>query len=257
MGQSTKAVLQLLLIVLGLATLLIWQIPPHPNAAVWGARVGCTLGFVGVIWLLWRVSRRREALPDLLGKAAGSYFERDGFCFAFAPVVAQGQCWMQVFFQNRYERPCRGRFVLKPPARNFSLGRWPLPTVDVEVDCDGAAFGVHRQPWPIPTTLQGKLAKCEVAGAVRYPAGRGRLMRYREGMRTGTPGGDVGRAVATLGMAAVGGLYISRPANVKIRLPTGAAAAAEPGTEPVTQILWRPDVPTGGFPVLPVEAGEE
>jgi hypothetical protein len=240
--------------VFGITAVVAWFIQKVPAEIVWTLRIGAGLATVALVWLLWRFGRRRpEVLPDLLARVVPNYFERDGFCFAFVPAVTQdGQCWMQVFFQNRFEHPCRGRAVLKPPSRNFSLGRWPLQTVDVTVECEGAAFGVARVPWPIPAKLQGKLAKCEVAGAAKFPNGRGKLMRYHDGLRAGAVGGDIGRALLTVGALAGGAIVVSRPARMQFKLPHGVREDVVPGAGPATQILWRPDLPTGGFPVLPV-----
>ncbi len=256
MGQSARAVLQAVVLFVGIAAVISWCPLGMPTAAAWAMRLGTT-GVTGTAgWLLWRYGRRRaEVLPDLLARTAGNYFERDGFCFAFVPgVTADGQSWMRVFFQNRFERPCRGRAVLRPPSRHLSLGRWPLPTVDVTVDCDGAAFGVYRTPWPVPAKLQGRVAKCDVAGAVRYPNGRGQMVRFRDGLRAGSAGGDLAKAALTVSMAAVGGLYVSRPARMQVKLPLGVGERPADGAAASVQILWRPDLPTGGFPVLPAAA---
>ena len=253
MGQSIKAILQLVLVVLVLVSVVVWGAPRHPDATVWAWRFGGPAGVALLGVVLVRSTRRREVLPDLLARAAGGrYFERDGLCFAFSLVAdGDGRPWMRVFFQNRYERPCAARIVLKPPQRTLGIGRWPMATIAVTVDCDGAAFGVHRTPWPVPAKLQGRSARCDVAAKARYPNGRGKLMRYREGIRAGVPGSDVGRAALMLGAAAVGSLYLSEPAHWRVRLPTGLPEFDPTGETATTEILWRPDLPTGGFPIEP------
>lgn len=253
MGQSVKAILQLVLLVGVFAALFAWGAPRHPDGVVWAFRIGCPLGVALLGWVLVRSTRRREALPDLLARATGGYFERDGLCFGFVPArTTDGRQWLFVYFHNRYERPCKARIVLKPPSRNLWFGRWPMTTVDVTVACDGAGFGIHRTPWPIPAKLQGRSARFDVACRPAYPSGRGKLMRYREGARAGVPGSDLGRAALALGGAAVGTLAISRPARWRIRLPRGGVDGVLDGATASTEILWRPDLPTGGFPVLPV-----
>ena len=256
MGQSVQAILQLFTLALTITGILAWGAPRHPDRVVWALRLGCPIGVALFAWMFVRVKNRRENLPDLLAQAfgRGRYFERDGLCFAFRPVLTtDGRCWMQVYFQNRYERPCVARIVLRPPSRTFWIGRWPMQAIDVTVECDGAAFGVHRTPWPVPFKLQGRTAKFDTACRARYPQGRGRLLRFREGARTGVPGSDLGAAAMALGAAAVGSLYISRPARWRVRLPKGVADGVMPGAIASTEILWRPDLPTGGFPVLPIE----
>ena len=255
MGQSVKAVLQLVLLVLVFAAVLAWGVPRHPDGVVWTFRLGSPVCVALLGWVLVRSTRRREVLPDLLAQATGGYFERDGLCFGFAPArTIDGGQWLFVYFQNRYERLCEARIVLKPPSRNLWFGRWRMTTVDVTVVCDGAAFGVHRTPWPIPAKLQGRSARFDVACRTAYPSGRGKRLRYREGARAGVPGSDLGRAALALGGAAVGTLAISRPARWRIRLPRGSVEGVLPGATASTQILWRPDPPTGGFPVVPIRS---
>jgi len=58
-------------------------------------------------WVFARPTRGPEA-PDLLPDVADNYFERDGLCFAPKIDVRAGLCWFHVYFQNRYDRPCRG-----------------------------------------------------------------------------------------------------------------------------------------------------
>ena len=258
MGQSVKAVLQLVTGVLAIATLFAWALPLHPDWTVWAARVGFPAGAVALGWGLYRTSRRKEPLPDLLARTAGAYFERDGMCFGFVPAItADKACWMQVFFQNRYDKPCAARIVLRPPGRKLGFGRWPMTTVDVTVECEGAAFGVHRTPWPVPVKLQGRTARFDVACRTEYPDSRGKLMRFREGKRAGLPGGDLGRAAVALGAAAVGALVISRPARWQVSLPKGVTESAPANAAASTEILWRPDIPHGQSPAAPPRACDE
>jgi len=257
MGQSVKAILQLILIIAGLAAVILWtdgSIKPSPAVTLF--RFLTAAVSLLIIVVLWRNARRKETLPDHLAKAARSYFERDGFCFAFVPVVQNGVFLMQVFFQNRYARPCTARVVLQPPVKSFGIRRLPIPGIDVDVDCDGGAFGVCRLPWPISAEMQGRKVAFEIACATRYPQGRGKLLRYREGLRAGTPGSGR-RAAATAGLLLVGVVSVSRPATFTFKLPTGIAEETPPGIEPVVEILYRPDLPTGGFPVIPVGASRE
>lgn len=256
MGQSIKAILQLILIIAGITALILWtddSIKPSPTLTIF--RIATPAVSVLIIVILWRNSRRKETLPDHLAQACRSYFERDGLCFAFIPLVQNGICWMQIYFQNRYARPCNARVVLQPPVKSFGIRRLPLAGIDVDVHCDGGAFGVYRIPWPIDAKMQGRKVACEIACATHYPQGRGKLLRYREGLRAGVPGS--GRNVAaTAGLLLVGVVSVSRPATVTLTLPTGVAEQIPPGLEPVAEILFTPDLPTGGFPIVPIAVSQ-
>jgi hypothetical protein len=248
-GQSLKAILQLIAIVAGTFALFAWFDSNHPDEIVWATRIGAPAIVIAISWLLIRNMRRKEILPDMLAKITPQYFEANGLSFAFVPAIADGICWMHVFFQNRYEKMCQARIVLTPP-KTFFLGRSKTQGIDIQIDCEGAAFGVHRTPWPINQKLQGKTVKCEVGCTNRYPTGAGKLMRFREGLRCSPPSSGVARAAATAGFALVGVIRISRPSTVTLRMPAGVAVEIPAGIEDATEILWRPDLPTGGFPVV-------
>jgi hypothetical protein len=256
MGESLKAILQLIFVIAVITVALSWGISPLTFKTAWEMRIGGIVIAGATGWVFISNARRKETLPDMLGQITPRYFERGGFCFAFSLVVHDRTAWMQVFFQNRYERACQARVVLTPP-KTFFLNRAKTQGIDAEITCDGAAFGVYRAPWPINEKLQGKKISCEVACSASYPAGSGRLVRFREGMRCGTPRSDLSRAAATLGLAAVGVVRVSRPATVRLQMPKGVAAEISSSVTPTMEILWRPDLPTGGFPVLPVSPSDQ
>lgn len=249
MGQSVKAVLQLLLIVAVIGAIVAWN-DDKPDIVTQCFRYGGSAAAIGIIYLLWKASSRKELLPDVLLRQCGSYFERNGLCFGFSTFVSNGVCWLNVFFQNRYERPCQGRIVLQPPIKSFGIRRLPLDAIDLDVDCEGGACAVWRIPWPIPAQLQGRKLACDVAGDASYPQGAGKLLRWREGLRAGSPGGTGRRAAATAGLLLVGVVSISSPAKAHLRLPSGVAETTPPGLTPVFELLYRPELPTGGFPVV-------
>ena len=204
MGTSVKAILQLAMIISAIGALIIWALPnDQPDGITWCFRLGFPAMAIFLIVILAREAGREEILPDLLLQRTGSYFEQGGFCFGFVPIVINGISWMQIYFHNRYERPCSARVVLQPPREYFLGKQLRLLPIDVKVECGGAEFGVCRAPWPIPRRLQGKKKKYEVACDVKYPRGRGKLLRFREGGRVGTPGE----------------IYFSRTASLTVILP--------------------------------------
>jgi hypothetical protein len=251
MGQSLKALVQLGLIISGAIAFCAWVIQFRIQPVSPSSLFGSTAVFGALLSLLILDARRRERLPDLLLKESGSYFEKDGFCFALSPIAVDGRCWMRIFFQNRYANGCDARVVLQAKASFWSL---TTPgSADVNIHCEGGAFGVCGFNFPIPRKCQGKTLKFELAAESNYPNGRGKKLRFRDGLRVGTPPTAIGTALSatmTVGLAMVGALVISKPAHVKISLPTDVAETIPEGQSLNQQIIWRPDAPTGGFPVI-------
>ncbi|NQT14902.1 MAG: hypothetical protein HQ582_19260, partial [Planctomycetes bacterium] len=178
------------------------------------------LGFaavaVGGVLVALLVIYRGGTAPDLLREQFGSCFERDGLCFVFAPSVDKGVFVLNVWFQNRYVRACQARISL-------TLRRLPreerVPW-HVEIDCDDGAFGATRVPWGIPVVFQGAEHRFDVHACVRYPRGRGKTLRFREGAAVGLPPSDIPRwrrflrMALILGAACVGQAWWSTPAHV-------------------------------------------
>ena len=249
MGQSVKAILQLTLIVGAVVGLCAWVISDRPDDAVWVTRFAAPAVALVAGFILFRAATRKDLAPDMLRDQFGSYFERDGLCFAPVVAVAEGRCFFNAYFQNRYSGACAAELIFQP-GKKF-IGRHNVPTVAFEVDCPGGAFGVVRIPYPVPGEYQGRQVSFDVVARTRYPAGAGKLLRFREGMRVGTPSSSSAAVAKTVGLLAVGVISYSKAANCTLMLPTGVAATNVGEAAMETEILWQPDLPTGGFPVGP------
>ena len=57
---------------------------------------------IGSLAILSVLIDAKDKVPDLLRQTCGTYFERDGFCFAIVPAASEGQGRLDVYFQNRY-----------------------------------------------------------------------------------------------------------------------------------------------------------
>jgi hypothetical protein len=250
MGQSVKAILQLAVVVSVIAAILVWVAPYRVNATDWAFRFALPALVLGLGYVLVRDSRRKDILPDLLREKFARYFECDGLCFGVAPAVIDGAGWMLLFVQNRYEKACSGRIVIQPPAKFLGLGKSEVPGIDLAVECDGGAFELYQIPWPMPQSFGGRKVKFQVAASCSYPSGRGKLMRFRDGMRVGTPGGGAVNAAVTGGLLLIGVIHISKPASISFVLPSGITRPGPHNIPVVHKTLWRPDLPTGGFPVV-------
>jgi len=124
-----------------------------------------------------------ERLPDLLRERVGTYFERDGLCFApMFETTPAGECVMALYFQNRYAGTAQARVRVSPPRRALWLTRHRLPTPTFAFDCPGGAFGVARTAFPIPGKYQGRRLAFRIHADATYPQGCGDLLRIRTGV---------------------------------------------------------------------------
>ncbi|WP_148593773.1 hypothetical protein [Aquisphaera giovannonii] len=229
--------LALLLIIGMIGGVMAWM----TDGATWRPIVGfpaLTVGSLGI--LLWSLIREDEA-PDLMRQACGSYFERDGFCFAVVPAVADGQARLDVYFQNRFEKACLAHVAIRP-SQKFFLNRGSIQAIAVPIECDGGAFGVARIPWGVPSKYQGQRQSLDVAASTEYPTGRGRMIRFRDGVRVGKATSSLWPNVLTVAAAATGTFYLSRPARLKFRLPKGVNEAVPEDARIRVETLWRPPI---------------
>lgn len=235
MGESGKAVLALLMIVGMIGTVMAWM----TDGAPWPALAGfpaLAVGSLGV--LLWSLMRK-DKYPDLLRQRCGGYFERDGFCFAIVPAAEEGQARLDVYFQNRFENPCQAQVVIRP-SQQFFLNRRPIEMLTVEILCEGAAFGVASVPWAVPAKYQGKKQSFDIGAGVEYPAGRGAMGRYRDGLRVGKAGSRPWSGVLTLSGAVAGIVVLHQPAKIRVQLPRGVAEDVPEDATIRVETLWMP-----------------
>jgi hypothetical protein len=213
-----------------------WLAPLYVNPSVWAVRVGAPLAGAAVAAVLLLAPPARRVNDDLLARAVPDYFERGGFCFGPRFVTDGGSCYFCVYFQNHFSGPATARIDIRPDAGWFGLNRPALAPADIAVECPGGAFGVAWMQYGVPRELQGQRVEFRVAAGVDYLQGPGR--RLSSG--AGTP---------------VGPLRGGRPGASQfwVRLPVDVPVVGPATVEVATAILWQPDLPTGGFQVLPVK----
>src|SRR5687768_13640708 len=131
--EFTKGLLCLIVLAGVVATLFAWG-ESRPNASTWTYRIAGPAAAVAALGAFMAIHFWRDSAPDFLYSAAGEYFDRDGFCFAFAAGREEDAFVLHVLFQNRFERPCKGRLGLRP-ARGFFLTRSKIDTIRCDVEC--------------------------------------------------------------------------------------------------------------------------
>ncbi|MFI5379697.1 MAG: hypothetical protein ACHRHE_10395 [Tepidisphaerales bacterium] len=251
MNQSLKSIIALLILIALACSVFAWTIG-RPDVTTWSFRLGAPVVTIALGWVLIRSEFRKDIVPDHLRKAFGSFFESDGLSFATAVQVENGICFLLIFFQNRYQRSCEAEIELKPAPGSFSILCPKIDRVRVPLNVGPAEFGFVRVPYPVPAKYQGKTLRYDVAANVKYPAGHGRMLRFRDGARVG-PISVVPQAVHSafsLLLVFVGVLYLKRPARCKISLPIGVANSISPELGMTTENIAGDRPPAYGFPVI-------
>ena len=110
---------------------------------------------LGAVWWLSTPTAAHEA-PDVLGETFADYFEADGLCFNARWVVRDGVCWVDVFYQNRYNARCVARVCFVPMEGWSPEGLNDVPAVVADVECGGDDVGVIQIPYPIAARGRGR-----------------------------------------------------------------------------------------------------
>ncbi len=238
MSEFIKVVCVLILMIGSVAGAMSWLMDPDPIQ--WALRIGGPIAAVLAFGLFLKIHFRADLAHDYLHDHARNYFNRDGFCFAFTAIEVDGIAYLEAHFQNQRDKPCVGRIALRP-ARGFFLTRAKFDTITFEIECAPAAFGYARLAIPVPEKLQGKRQSFEVGASVEYPEGKGRQLRFRDGvfLRANSNFGNAFHTALTVAGAATGMLVLSSPATAKIDLPSDVAEVLEDNLEPEIETLWQ------------------
>jgi hypothetical protein len=239
MRESIKAVCTLLFMIAACVAGVMW-FEDRPNQTTWWLRIGSTALALLSVGVLLKLHFRADAAPDYLRQVAGNYFNRGGFCFAFTTSLRDGICYLEAYFQNQQDQPCVGRIALRP-ARGFFLGRAKIDTITFEVHSEPAGFGVSRIPVPLTKEVQGKRQSFEVGASVHYPQGKGRKLRFRDGifLRANSQFGNSFATALTVAGALGGSIVLTKPATTTIVLPTGVAEELPANAKPEIFTLWK------------------
>ncbi len=214
---------------------------PEADAAfLWNIRIGSAICFLAPIAIMLWVSRLPNLAPDFLGEISPQYFERDGLCFLFVVEKAEPCARMVLFYQNRFEKPCEAKVLIGPtPVALANLDG--LPKFQFSLSPQGGEFGKQSLAWSIPSRFQGGNVLWDVAAQVKYPSGRGVMLRGRNGADVGDhligTAEEAAKAVTSLllGPASISG----KSARINLKMPTGGASDYRQPSELLGETIWK------------------
>jgi hypothetical protein len=230
MGESLKAVLGAL-VIMGTFRGMTWLMD---EPWVWKARLASSLMIAVPGILLIREKYRKDLVPDYLGRQMGEYFERNGFCFAVR-LKSEKVCELEVYFQNQYAMACQVMVSLEPTMDGLDLSG--LETLKLSIACAPGAYGKVSQEMLIPAQLKGTVVQWDVTASVEYPNGRGKLLRYHNGLRVGNRPAT-GTYLLTLASLFAGHIYQEKPARISLQFPEYSNASGNP-VPPRFRTFWQ------------------
>lgn len=238
MRDNLGAILSFVLVLLLGGMTWVWFGEPDETRRVLLMIVLGAVLVLTVAILIDYLRRGTDLAPDHLHEmVVGRPFERKGLGFypAFAP---DGEPYLEIFLQNRFSGPCRGRIVLTPPLRSLRFSRLPIPKINVEFEIAGQEYGVLRIPYDTPLKHRSKSVVFDVAATIDYPEGRGDEVRFRRGLRVHTPRNIVNGAGEVLFGVLLGGTVT--PARVAMETPA-KPLPPDATADPRFHSLWLPD----------------
>jgi hypothetical protein len=241
MGQSVKSVCIVIAIVGFVVAAVAWT-DSKPNATTSACLFGGILAIMVSVGVILYLHFRRDLVHDYLRDVDTRFFNRDGFCFTFSAEAVKGIACMTVYFQNQYSRPCIGKIALRP-AQKFWLNRAPIKAINYIIQCEPAGFGVARIAIPLSKELQGTRQSFDVGASVFYLKGKGRRLRFRDGIfiRTNEKFGNSFATGVMIAAAATGHITIGgrRPPQMTVTLPEGVAEQLPGEIRPHVKTLWK------------------
>jgi hypothetical protein len=185
----------------------------------------------------------RDPVPDFLSSIAPRFFERDGFCFSIGVEKEEGHARIRVFYQNRFSEPSVAKVFIGPTQKAFTnLGG--LPKFEFQISCTSGEFGSQSIAWVVPTNFEGKKVLWDVAAQVKYPSGRGVLLRGKNGIHVNDHLVNSGEeAVKALTGLFLGAAHIHTmpkgQGRVEMLLPTGMIAKNSESWGLQSKTIWK------------------
>ena len=228
----------------GISGAIAWH-HPDPAHLAWFFRFAGPLNAALSLAAFLRVHFRKDIGTNYLLPTFGSFFDRDGFCFALAGARDNGYFCIQVFFQNRHSSDSKAQVALRPK-HGFFGDHARVRTVIFDIPCPGGAFGVASLPVPISTKYHGKALTFEVGASVEYPEGKGETLWYQDGIvvRTNTKFSGTPSAATRVALLFTGTWISPSATTATLLIPEDVAVTAPRHIDPTIEILWLPGDPS-------------
>ena len=196
-------------------------------------KIASVLCFLTPIAIAIWVSRLPDPVPDFLGTISTSFFERDGLCFLIVVEKKESHARMVLYYQNRFNNPCAAKIFVGPTAKAFTDLKG-LPSFEFNFSCQSGEFGKQSFAWSIPLRFQGKKVLWDVGAQVKYPSGRGILLRGRNGAAVGDHLIGTGEQAvkAVVGVSA-------RSARVELMMPDNIIEDRERPSDLMSETIWK------------------
>lgn len=243
MGETTKTILVLLMAIAAITSSIFWFVD-RPDSTTWLIRISTTALAIIFLAMLLYLQLRRDEAPDYLNELSKQFFNRDGFCFFLTASNEGGVCHVHAYFQNQFEHECIGRIAARPMKTFFGKSDSAINTLLFEIPCKPAAFGVASLPIPLPEEVQGTAQRFEIGASVTYPEGKGRRLRFKDGifLRANTDFKDAlastTKAVNMMTLSFVS-LALSSPAHMVVVLPDEVTEDLPDEIEPDIETIWK------------------
>lgn len=215
----------------------VWII--EPSSLVWVLRVGFIILLVlGSLACFYSGNRNDEAFDYLRQISRGQHFDQDGFAFLPLLTSRKGVAYVEIFFQNQRDCRCEARVVMEALPIPFSGYR--LNPIAFAIPCEAGVFGVARIPIPAPAKSQGKVNTWNVGASVKFPSGRGGLLRFGQGLSVGFVADQSwDNAIMIAGLLTLTPV-LKTPARSKMAIPTDVMEQVPADLKPEIEVLEMP-----------------
>jgi hypothetical protein len=208
-----------------------------PSRTTWYGRIGFPIIAAVAIGVFLKVHYLRDIAPDFLSRSYPRFFDRNGFCFSCSFTKENNVCVLKVLFQNRHERECIAHLAIR---RGIGLFRQREKSIRLQIQCPGGAFGKASLRVGFPDSLQGTQQKFEIGVTTTYPKGKGRILRFRDGIAVRHNSEfhiSLGRLLMIVGSCGLFSEWLL-PAKFTATLPSDVAKTPSLASNPDLQILW-------------------
>lgn len=218
---------------------ILWDGPA--SQTVWTVAIVSILASLGSLGLLLWGFFRKDIVPDEIRRIDKKPFDAEGLQFTFQTLREGERFWVRVWVQNNRDQPCLASIRLdpvkplfrdKPSNVGLAFQGLPLPP---------AGFGRVDCPFPVPFDHQGRTMEFEAAGEARYPQGKGRLVRFRGGIRARSWSGNREKAFGAA--ATLTGNGYKGECRIRLELPMGIWELDDLGEPPKFSLVSQMGTP--------------